>query len=44
MKATPLILREMMFAGLPIIAWDVPTINSDLNHQKNLLIKKATLI
>lgn len=40
-EASSLILREMMFAGLPIIAWDVPTINSDLNHQKNLLIKKG---
>ena len=40
-EASSLILREMMFAGLPIIAWNVPTINKDLNHQKQLLIKKG---
>ena len=41
MKKQFMILREMMFAGLPIIAWNVPTINKDLNHQKQLLIKKG---
>ena len=36
-----LVLREMMIAGLPIIAWNVPTINSELKHQSEYLIEKG---
>ena len=37
-EAASVILREMMSIGLPIIAWDVRTVNEDLAHQSDLLI------
>lgn len=36
-----LVLREMMSVGLPIIAWDIPTVNQDLGHQSELLVPKG---
>lgn len=36
-----LVLREMMTVGLPIIAWDIPTVKEDLDHQSELLVQKG---
>ncbi len=33
-----LVVREMMSVGLPVIAWDIPTLRDDLEHQSDLLI------
>ena len=40
-EAGSMIIREMMSAGLPIIAWNVATVDSDLKHQADFLIDKG---
>lgn len=40
-EASSMIIREMMSASLPIIGWDVSTVNDDLKHQANLLVNKG---